>query len=106
MDISHLKGMETILSLRPLNHIVIIGSAGATSESLSLSLAAASLACAAGDTLAAFLGATSFSLGIIAFVATCLSSLGIALNKQFGDARGSASLSKVTQFGEEDRQLL
>ena len=51
-------------------------SAGASTESLGLSLAAAAIACALGSSIANGLGIPGFSLGLVAIIASALASLG------------------------------
>ena len=63
----------------------------ATSESLSLSLAAGLLACALGDRLASALQIPSFSLGLVAVLASSFASLAVMLTKQVNPENAHAS---------------
>ena len=60
---------------------------GPSADSLSMSLAAAMLACALGTCLAELVGIPGFSLGLVAIFASGFASLGVAVNSSFSGGK-------------------
>ena len=71
---------------------------GASADSLSMSLAAAMLACALGTWLAELAGIPGFSLGLVAIFASGFASLGVAVNSSLDGGKTRSPFQGETRL--------